>query len=330
MNNPNEVTEQEVVALYRKHSLFLHPMQRGQMAQVLSDFIQSRSATSDGAIVQPPTASNFIRTSEHIEILATLLHFVPTGESDLQRDLNAFCHDARTSLNKAAQPAADNDLLSCDISARPLSNPLSDYHQAMSKGPLNFTWRDKPHRLVYDLIAAVKWYAIASTSTQTVSTVEPTAQPVTAGQAANLANKHGRRTLVAGQRTENFFTNSQLMALIDDVRATATTPPPVAKVEPTAQPCPNAISMGKHACTNRAQCWEPCGELGHSAEHARVSTVLHVAQPPVAGGQEMAKLATKLTGVWVFMPEGAAADIVSEAIAALKVAVLTLSKQEGV
>ena len=39
-------------------------------------------------------------------------------------------------------------------------------------------------------------------------------------------------------------------------------------VEPTAQPCPNKISMGEHACLNRAQCWEPCGELGHSDEHA--------------------------------------------------------------
>jgi len=29
----------------------------------------------------------------------------------------------------------------------------------MSKGPLHYTWQDKPHRLVYDLIAAVKHYA---------------------------------------------------------------------------------------------------------------------------------------------------------------------------
>lgn len=27
--------------------------------------------------------------------------------------------------------------------------------------------------------------------------------------------------------------------------------------------------MGEHACTNRSQCWEPCGELGHSEEHAQ-------------------------------------------------------------
>jgi hypothetical protein len=34
-------------------------------------------------------------------------------------------------------------------------------------------------------------------------------------------------------------------------------------------PCQDAVTMGKHACTNRNQCWEPCGELGHSAEHAK-------------------------------------------------------------
>lgn len=33
--------------------------------------------------------------------------------------------------------------------------------------------------------------------------------------------------------------------------------------------CPDAAHMGEHACTNRAQCWEPCGELGHSEEHAQ-------------------------------------------------------------
>jgi hypothetical protein len=37
-----------------------------------------------------------------------------------------------------------------------------------------------------------------------------------------------------------------------------------------ATPCQNA-SMGKHACTSREQCWESCGELGNSAEHARVA-----------------------------------------------------------
>lgn len=32
-------------------------------------------------------------------------------------------------------------------------------------------------------------------------------------------------------------------------------------------PCQNK-DMGEHACSDRSQCFEPCGELGHSAEHA--------------------------------------------------------------
>jgi hypothetical protein len=44
-------------------------------------------------------------------------------------------------------------------------------------------------------------------------------------------------------------------------------------------PCPNAEHMGEHACRDRAQCWEPCGELGHSEEHA----VRHGQYKPQAG-----------------------------------------------
>jgi len=72
----------------------------------------------------------------------------------------AFVDDFADSL-QPVQPADVIAKLHCDIDARPLLYPLSDYHHAMSSGPLNYTWQDKPHRLVYDLIAAVKWYAIA-------------------------------------------------------------------------------------------------------------------------------------------------------------------------
>lgn len=54
-----------------------------------------------------------------------------------------------------AEPVA---LFQCDVTARPLDYPLSDYHKAPAEGPPNFTWEDKPHRLLYDLIAALKWY----------------------------------------------------------------------------------------------------------------------------------------------------------------------------
>lgn len=58
----------------------------------------------------------------------------------------------------AQQP--DDPLLQTEIKPRPLSYSLDDYHRAPGKdGPLGFTWEDKPHRIVYDLIAAVKYYA---------------------------------------------------------------------------------------------------------------------------------------------------------------------------
>ncbi len=55
--------------------------------------------------------------------------------------------------------AVEAALLQCDIQPRPLSYSLSDFHRAIYDGPLNYTWQDKPHRLVYDLIAAVRYYA---------------------------------------------------------------------------------------------------------------------------------------------------------------------------
>jgi Lar family restriction alleviation protein len=40
-------------------------------------------------------------------------------------------------------------------------------------------------------------------------------------------------------------------------------------VAPAPEPCPRGKDKPEHSCTNRHQCWEPCGELGKSAEHAR-------------------------------------------------------------
>lgn len=37
--------------------------------------------------------------------------------------------------------------------------------------------------------------------------------------------------------------------------------------------CANAAHMGKFACKDRTQCWEPCGELGKDPASARVSNV---------------------------------------------------------
>lgn len=60
---------------------------------------------------------------------------------------------------EAQQPATGEPMLSTDIAPRPLSYSLDDYHRAPSEGTLHYTWQDKPHRLLYDLIAAVAYYA---------------------------------------------------------------------------------------------------------------------------------------------------------------------------
>lgn len=77
---------------------------------------------------------------------------------------------------EAAKP--EPDLLACDIAPRPLSQTLADYHRAMSEGPLHFTWQDKPHRLVYDLIAAVRYYAAPVAAASPLSLEQIEAMPV--------------------------------------------------------------------------------------------------------------------------------------------------------
>lgn len=49
-------------------------------------------------------------------------------------------------------------LFATEVQPQPLRHPLDDYHRAPSEGPLNATWQDKPHRLLYDLIAALAYY----------------------------------------------------------------------------------------------------------------------------------------------------------------------------
>lgn len=45
-----------------------------------------------------------------------------------------------------------------------------------------------------------------------------------------------------------------------------------ADMQPTvAEPCPNASHMGEHACKDRSQCWEPCGELGRDERFVKVA-----------------------------------------------------------
>ncbi len=45
----------------------------------------------------------------------------------------------------------------------------------------------------------------------------------------------------------------------------------LAAAAPKPEPCPRGEQRPEPWCTNRLQCWEPCGELGKSAEHVRVA-----------------------------------------------------------
>ena len=74
-------------------------------------------------------------------------------------------------------PDAD-PLLACDIAPRPLAYPLTDYHRAGVDGPLHYTWQDKPHRLLYDLIAAVRFYAVAESRHSPTGVVERKSETV--------------------------------------------------------------------------------------------------------------------------------------------------------
>lgn len=94
---------------------------------------------------------------------------------------------------QAAPTAVEPDLFTTDIVPRPLKYPLSDYHKAMSEGPLHYTWQDKPHRLVYDLIAAVRYYA---TPPRTALTDE---QIYGLFERTGLSKYHVRDSQVAGE-----------------------------------------------------------------------------------------------------------------------------------
>lgn len=64
--------------------------------------------------------------------------------------------------------------------------------------------------------------------------------------------------------------------------------------QPKKQPCQHPEKMGEFACADKSQCWEPCGELGKSEEHAvavrcddcRSVGALHCAHPDECGGMK--------------------------------------------
>lgn len=91
-------------------------------------------------------------------------------------DLRQLIRAARANV----QPKGADDLLACEIAPRPLSYSLHDYHRAGLDGPLHAQWQDKPHRLLYGLIAAVRYYA----TTQAPAVAPEVAELVAAAERA--------------------------------------------------------------------------------------------------------------------------------------------------
>ncbi len=94
---------------------------------------------------------------------------------------------ARASTN----PSTTQPKVYDGITPRPLEYSLEDYHKAPSSGPLHFRWVDKPHRLLYDLIAALNF--------QYQSTI---VQPAADGYviAVSLCDAESKRWLEESQR----------------------------------------------------------------------------------------------------------------------------------
>jgi hypothetical protein len=67
-------------------------------------------------------------------------------------------------------------------------------------------------------------------------------------------------------------------------RALYAAAPTAAQPNEPVEPCPCGEDRPEPTCTNRHQCWEPCGELGKSEEHARAVGVALPREPDQKGG----------------------------------------------
>lgn len=139
---------------------------------------QKRLATLWGFVPGTPETISAARSAQAEELREVAQQVANIGEYREIVDAMALClrpHErpafiqlyrekAKAALAVATRPelALAPGIFQCDISPRPLNYPLSDYHQAPGGGPLHATWQDKPHRIVYDLIAAVRYYAASA------------------------------------------------------------------------------------------------------------------------------------------------------------------------
>lgn len=115
----------------------------------------------------------------------------------------------RAALAAPAQ-AVPQGWFDCEVEPRPLEYSLRDYHLAPGEGPLHFIWQDKPHRIVYDLIAAVRYYVAAGVTVALAQAGEYPELPEPA-----MFDAVDRQ----GNPVSHGYGASQVLALIDADRA---------------------------------------------------------------------------------------------------------------
>ncbi len=76
--------------------------------------------------------------------------------------------------------------------------------------------------------------------------------------------------------------------------------------------CPDKVHMAEHACANRFQCFEPCGDLGHSLKHARRATDIPIVLALTKGGWPVVQPTFKAGGNMQSAPAGASSSILPE------------------
>jgi hypothetical protein len=146
------------------------------------------------------------------------------------------CDGGRAAPSPPTEPAqpVEDPMLKTEIAPRPLLYPLDDYHRAMSEGPLHYTWQDKPHRLVYDLIAAVRYYASPPAPAQPVAAEAVTRQAKAALAWSTLTeafideylenyemrgeDEDGRDGCYTPSETERFVIKDAIMGLLAEAR----------------------------------------------------------------------------------------------------------------
>ena len=126
-------------------------------ADQLRDYARAAIAAHVPAVLAAVPAQPGIRTLSSAQIerhTLTASECPPDSAVMLVSSINRLLGKSRGEGIQFVLPVLD-----CDIQPRPLAYPLTDYHRAGIDGPLHSTWQDKPHRLLYDLIAAVRYYA---------------------------------------------------------------------------------------------------------------------------------------------------------------------------